>query len=256
MIVGSGIKAITFDLWDTIIDDDSDEPKRFNLGLRSKKKERQHLVYNAIKKYHKVSEEEIKLACAVVDEAFLKCWREYSITWTYRTRIDILLAGLGLTLPDLECEALENSVTNMEIDVFPEKIDGIQTCLAELSLRYKLCIISDTIFTSGEGLRTLLELHGIKQYFSGFAFSDEVGHSKPHIDMFDSASKQMGCEISEMIHIGDRNHNDILGPQSLGMKAVLFVGKRDDDKVITSAEVICESHNELPGIIERLAANG
>ncbi len=254
--MGSVVKAITFDLWDTIIDDNSDEPKRFNLGLRSKREERQYLLYNVISKYHKISEEEIKIACAVVDEAFLKCWKEYSITWTYRTRIDILLAGLGLTLPDTEFETLENSVTNMEIDIFPEKIDGIKSCLVDLSSRYKLCIISDTIFTPGRGLRTLLELHGIAQFFSGFAFSDEVGHSKPHIDMFKSASKQMGCEINEMIHVGDRNHNDVVGPQSLGMKAVLFVGKRDDDKTTTSAEAICESHGELPGIIERLAANG
>ena len=120
--MGSVVKAITFDLWDTIIDDNSDEPKRFNLGLRSKREERQYLLYNVISKYHKISEEEIKIACAVVDEAFLKCWKEYSITWTYRTRIDILLAGLGLTLPDTEFETLENSVTNMEIDIFPEKI--------------------------------------------------------------------------------------------------------------------------------------
>ncbi|GIT27925.1 MAG: hypothetical protein CM1200mP41_39690 [Gammaproteobacteria bacterium] len=31
------IKAVTFDLWDTVIHDDSDEPKRAAQGLRSKK---------------------------------------------------------------------------------------------------------------------------------------------------------------------------------------------------------------------------
>ena len=46
--MGSVVKAITFDLWDTIIDDNSDEPKRFNLGLRSKREERQYLLYNVI----------------------------------------------------------------------------------------------------------------------------------------------------------------------------------------------------------------
>ena len=42
------IKAITFDLWDTLIDDDSDEPKRKAKGLRTKKAERRHLVWEAL----------------------------------------------------------------------------------------------------------------------------------------------------------------------------------------------------------------
>ena len=36
------IKAVTFDLWDTMIHDDSDEAKRKAQGLRSKKTERRH----------------------------------------------------------------------------------------------------------------------------------------------------------------------------------------------------------------------
>ena len=36
------IKAVTFDFWDTIVDDDSDEPKRAAKGLRSKRDERRH----------------------------------------------------------------------------------------------------------------------------------------------------------------------------------------------------------------------
>ena len=42
------IKAVTFDLWDTIVDDDSDEPKRAAKGLRSKRDERRHLVWSAL----------------------------------------------------------------------------------------------------------------------------------------------------------------------------------------------------------------
>ena len=42
------IKAITFDLWDTIVHDDSDEPKRKAKGLRSKKAERRHLLWEAL----------------------------------------------------------------------------------------------------------------------------------------------------------------------------------------------------------------
>jgi len=42
------IKAVTFDLWDTVIHDDSDEPKRAAQGLRSKKEERRFLLWEAL----------------------------------------------------------------------------------------------------------------------------------------------------------------------------------------------------------------
>ena len=96
-------------------------------------------------------------------------------------------------------------------------------------------------------------MHDMKQYFSGFSFSDEVGNSKPNRAMFDSAASQLGTEFSQMVHIGDRDHNDIKGPQALGMKGVLFTAKRNIDKDTTSADAICHSHADLPTIIDALA---
>ena len=42
------LKAITFDLWDTLVIDDSDEAKRKERGLRSKFDERRHLLWEAL----------------------------------------------------------------------------------------------------------------------------------------------------------------------------------------------------------------
>jgi len=55
-----------------------------------------------------------------------------------------------------------------------------------------------------------------------------------------------------MVHVGDRDHNDIKGAQALGMKAILFTGTRDKDKAITTADAICVHHRELPGIVRSL----
>ena len=110
----------------------------------------------------------------------------------------------------------------MEVDIEPNLIAGCAEALAELSTRYSLAIVSDAIVTPGFRLRDLLEKHGVKQYFSGFAFSDEVGRSKPHRDMFASAAEQLGVEIQQMIHIGDRDHNDIQGPSCAGDEGRAF----------------------------------
>jgi putative hydrolase of the HAD superfamily len=58
----------------------------------------------------------------------------------------------------------------MEITVAPDAIPGMDRALAELSRRYKLCVVSDAIVTPGRNLRKWLEMHALKDHFSGFAF--------------------------------------------------------------------------------------
>jgi HAD superfamily hydrolase (TIGR01549 family) len=247
------ITAVTFDLWDTIIDDESDEPKRAKQGLRTKPDERHHLVLEALNKHQPISSEDLAIGYGVVNAAFVKCWKGHSITWTAKERLSVLLTGLGRTLPEAELDALAYAQELLELDVPPSPIDGARDAVAELASRYKLCVISDTIITSGAGLREWLEIYDMKQFFSGFAFSDEVGNSKPNRAMFDSAANQLGSKFSQMVHIGDRDHNDIKGPQALGMRGVLFTAKRDMDKGTTSADAICDRHADLPAIIDALS---
>ena len=250
------LKAVSFDLWDTIIDDDSDEPKRRAQGLRAKPQQRRHLLYQALNGHRPVTKQQVNAAFDAADAAFQKAWKQDSVTWPVAERLGVALKELGRDLPADELAGLAQALGRMEVELPPDAIDGIGDALEELSGRYKLCIVSDTIVTPADGLRALLDGYGLKKYFSGFAFSDEVGHSKPHPDMFNSAAHQLGVEVTDMVHIGDRDHNDIKGAQGLGMKAVLFTAKRGVDRETTSADAICERHADLPAIIDRLAGGG
>lgn len=243
------IKAITFDLWDTVIHDDSDEPKRAAQGLRSKKAERRHLVWHALNSIDPIDTAVVTLAYDVADAAFNHVWLDQHVTWTVDERLRVILKGLGRSLPDDVFAQLIADHEEMEIRVAPDPIDGIAEALDVLAVNYPLAVVSDAIVSPGRCLREWLEMHGLKQYFTGFAFSDEVGHSKPHRDMFASAASQMGVEINELLHIGDRDHNDIKGPHALGMKAILFTATRDQDRDITSADAICEHPRDLPAAV-------
>jgi putative hydrolase of the HAD superfamily len=247
------IKAITFDLWDTIIADDTDEPKRRARGMRSKAEERRHLVWQALDRHQAIAEADAGLAYDVAEAAFNRAWKGNSVTWTIEERLDIILAGLRRTLPAEDRTALVDALGRMEVEVAPDPVPGIGDALEALAGSYALCVVSDTIVTPGAQLRALLETHDLKRHFSGFAFSDEVGRSKPHRAMFEAAAGQLGVAIAEMVHIGDRDHNDVKGPQALGMKAVLFTGRRDADRRTTSADAICADHAELPATIDALA---
>lgn len=249
----SRLKAISFDLWDTLVVDDSDEVVRKKRGLRSKRDERRYLTWEALNAREPIAIETVSLAFDTLDAAFNKVWHDQYVTWPIEERFGVLLSGLGRELPAAELDALIARQSDMEAEIPPDPIAGAREALEALASRYRLCIVSDAVFTPGRSLRKILAAHDLERFFEVFVFSDEAGRSKPHRIAFEKAAAGLGVELAEMVHIGDRQHNDVAGPQALGMKAVLFVASRPADRDSSTADAVCERHADLPAIIDRLA---
>jgi len=248
----STIKAISFDLWDTLVIDDSDEPERAAQGLGTKKETRRRVLWEALNAAEPTDRARVDLVFDAIDVAFNKVWHDQFVTWTLEERVDLLLKGLGRELPAAGHARVVEQLSTMEVEVPPDLIPDAAGALAELAGKYQLCICSDAVFTPGAQLRDLLAKHDIKQHFSGFAFSDEVTRCKPHASMFEAAADSVGVRLTEMVHIGDRQHNDIAGAQALDIKAVLFTASRATDEPGNTADAVCASHAELPRIIADL----
>ena len=246
------IKGITFDLWDTIFIDDSDEPKRKAAGRPTKSVERRELVKRFVDKHKVFSQELINAVYDTQDAAFRFAWHELHITWTVKERLEIILKGLGVILPENELDELVLLHEEMELEFRPDFISGVHEAIKTLSEKYKLGVISDAIFSPGRSLKKLLEDEGLLKYFTTFVFSDEVGCSKPAKCVFESAKQGLGLEFNEIVHIGDREHNDILGPEKMGMHSILCLAALDRGSDRNRPDAIFENYNELPKIIENL----
>ena len=97
------IEAVTFDLWDTVIRDDSDEPKRAAGGLPPKREARRQIVWEALHECRPPSHRSraaLELAFDVMEAAFNHVWHEQHVTWTVDERLEVLLRGLGTELPE------------------------------------------------------------------------------------------------------------------------------------------------------------
>ena len=250
------IRAITFDLWDTVIHDDSDEPKRAAAGLPSKREARRALVREALAGHQGVPAEVVDAAYDVADAAFNKVWHDQHVTWSVSERLSVLLRGLGRELPDAVLAGVTARIEEVEIEVMPGPVPGVGDAIETLATRYPLAVVSDAIHSPGRCLREWLERHGLLHHFGAFAFSDEVGRSKPHPDMFHRAAAGLGVDVNEMLHVGDREHNDVRGPHALGMKAILFTATRDRDRAGSAADAVCERAADLPAAVDRLAGAG
>jgi HAD superfamily hydrolase (TIGR01549 family) len=247
-------KIITFDLWDTLYIDDSDEPKRKSAGLPTKAVARRDLVEVTLKKAgHKIERSVIDAAYNVADMAFKHTWYSDQITWSVTQRLNVLLNGLGIELTQDVFASLIEAHETMELKIQPELIDGVPEALASLAKNYQLAIISDTVFSPGRILRLLLEEHNILQYFSAFAFSDEVGRSKPHQRVFDHIAKTLNESCESIVHIGDREEKDIAGVHAVGGRGIMCTAAIDRGTGPTRAEATLSHYVDLAGIMAELA---
>ncbi len=247
------IEAVSFDLWDTMIADQTDEPERKSRGLRTKVDERRYLVHEALARHRDIAFDVVAAACRVADTAARKVWLERHVTWTARERLCVVLEGLGRELPGDDLDRLATQHETMEIDVPPDAVPGIGEALAVLGERYRLCVVSDTLISPGRVLRALLAHHGLDRHFGVFVFSDEIGCSKPDPRTFQAAAGKLGVDPGAMAHVGDREGTDIAGAHAVGMKAVLFTARRRTDEATTSADAVCRRAADLPAIIDGLS---
>ncbi len=246
------VRAITFDLWDTVFIDDSDEPKRKQQGLPPKPIARRELVHEILNKQAGISKEVAYPAYDPVDAAFARVWHTHSITWSVAERLEVLLKGLKRSLTDNEMAELVRLHEEMELSIRPDLAPGIKAALDDLKGKYKLGVISDAIFSPGRVLRKLLEAEDLLGYFESFIFSDELGCSKPAARVFEAAAAELGVKPAQLVHIGDRESNDVAGPQAIGARAILTTVAIDRGQNESTADAICNDYAKLTRLIESL----
>ncbi len=246
------VRAVSFDLWDTILADDSDEPKRRAAGLPPKPVERRELVYRFLSRHAPVDREAVDIAYDTADAAFRHVWKHQWVTWPVRVRLQVVLAGLGRELPPGEFDELVRLHEEMELQVRPDLVPGASGALRALAERYALVVVSDAIFTPGRALRELLAGYGLRDLFAGFVFSDEAGCSKPTPRLFQRAAELAGCRVEELVHVGDREENDVAGARQAGCGAVLVTAAVDRGSAKTAADAVCSDLVRLPEVIHSL----
>lgn len=89
----------------------------------------------------------------------------------------------------------------------------------------KLAVISNW----DERLRPLLQRLGLAVYFQEITLSIEVGATKPSPAIFEYTLQKLNLPAEKVLHIGDSQREDYLGPQALGMTALLVKRAREGE---------------------------
>jgi putative hydrolase of the HAD superfamily len=148
-------------------------------------------------------------------------------------------------------EAFLGAGREVELEFAP----GIHECLGALVGRgLRLGIVCDVGFSGGELLRGLLAEEGLLGHFSGWAFSDEVGHYKPAPEIFEAALTALEAEPGGAVHVGDLRRTDVVGAAALGMRTVRYRGLNDESEAEggEEADFVLDSHHQLPDVVDLL----
>ena len=243
------IGAVTFHLWDCLFCDETDEAKRKAAGRPPKTEERRQLVHEYLGREAPIERATVDLVYNVADAAYRKVWHDLHVTMSVRERLEILINGLGRDLP-ADFDELVRLHEDMELEFRPDPAPGALEALQVIHGKYPLAIISDTIFSPGANLRKLLDGAGMLRYFDHFVFSDELGRSKPHPSVFESVAEAFSIDVKDIVHIGDRPHNDIGGPHAVGARGLLLTVVKERPLEGHKPDAVCADYSELAGILE------
>ena len=234
----TGLDAVTFDCWGTLIFDKPETEGRTSYNVRV-----EHLA--------RIGD----LSVEAADELLQQAWAHHHTAW-HELRgygapgmAQHCLEALGIRDARL-LQELTDGFEEASIEFGVEVVPGAPDALANLRSRgFRTALVCDTGFTPGRVVRHLLGEHGITPLLDVLAFSDEVGVPKPHERMFRTALDGIGVEASAAAHIGDLRRTDIAGARAAGMGTIRFRGVYDDETDLPDADVVIAQMRELPGIV-------
>ena len=214
------IRAIAFDLWETLLTD-TPELSRAQERLRLERMEQTLAARGMVGEARRI------------EEAYRKLWhRCHELYWSVdrdvpcRRQIEHFLEALELDVASFDEAALaelEHAYANAAVEIPPRLIDGAPEVLAELKARgLRVGLISNTGRTPGYALRTILDSLGLGASIDVMLFSNEHGQCKPEASIFEELRRGLDVGYDELMFVGDNLYADVHGAQRLGMRAVHF----------------------------------
>ncbi|WP_456426537.1 HAD family hydrolase [Rhodocaloribacter sp.] len=236
------VQALSIDFWNTLVE------ARVNGRARQARRLR-HLLSVAQAYRPETTAEEVTEAFTGVVRRFETVWKTRHCTPVTEELVRSLWKRLGVTVdPEAHAETVRLFQEGI-LHYPPALVEGAPEMLAWAAERYRLALISDTMFSPGRIIRRLLDAQGLLRHFDAFVFSDETGFSKPDVRAFERAALQLDATPETLAHIGDLRRTDVAGARRAGATAILFTGVHEDEGDGPEPDLILPHWRKLPDVL-------
>lgn len=170
---------------------------------------------------------------------------EYNISPFIRTLVST--NGVKLKHGELSklCDAYYAPIRRA-VSVYPEARPTLATLH---DTGYKIGLLSNTAFRARDHREELI-MFGLWEYFDATVFTSNLRYRKPHPEPFQEIARRLDVDLARSLYIGDRQHEDVLGSQAVGMTAVLIRRPHRNYEEGLTKSVEIESLSELPALLE------
>jgi FMN phosphatase YigB (HAD superfamily) len=211
------IRALLFDLFDTLVDLPMDELPRRELRGRLVPTTA-GAVHATLVRHVSVSFDDFAVALAETDRASLQEFWGAGRELPTPDRFGRLLARLGI---DDEAGVLAGELTGAHMGMLaglartPAHHGAVLDALAR---RARLGVCSNWSWTPAA--LAILEQAGLRSRFAALVISHDVGVRKPRPEIFEAALAALAVEPAEVLHVGDNLEADVAGAAALGIRTV------------------------------------
>ena len=143
--------------------------------------------------------------------------------------------------PDKELAAHLNQIYLQhrfeDIELYPDVVPTFDI----LAPHFKLGLLSNG--------NTYPERCGLDGSFAFVVFSQDVQVVKPDPRIFHITAQRAGCELTEMLHVGDSLKNDVFGARNVGAPCVWLNREGVPNDTETQPDYEAASLSEIPAIV-------
>ncbi len=226
------LRAVTFDLWGTLID------AGHNLVPQRLEYLAQFLPGRSL--------EQAKEAYRKADEQF-SAITNLGFPYCTATMLSLTLDAMETSLPPHRFEQALQHWKEILFGNPPPLLDAVPEVLSTLHSRgLRLALISDTGLTPGYVMRRVLTDYGLTKYLEHLTFSDAVGVTKRRAQIYLTTIHALGVRPGETLHVGDSPATDILGAQAAGLRGALLLQNNPQPAGIPYADLVLNHIRELP----------
>jgi len=170
------IRAVTLDLWGTLID------SRDPIGKIERRRE---MLLTPIRGAgHPIELEQLRAgfraARRIIDDGIARDRRDVGPPG----RWEELMRQLSIPPETVPFDLVTAAYEELTLEYLPNLLDGVEAAVQQLASKYQIALICNTGYTGGRVLRQVLARHGLIGYFEELTFSNEHGWLKPDPRIF------------------------------------------------------------------------
>jgi len=172
--------------------------------------------------------------------------------------VAVALGKLGVEAPAEALAAFTDAILQVSVGtaVVEPPEPGMPEALESLrALDLRLGCVSNA-FMGASTLHQIMVERSLGQHLEMTISSCEFGYRKPHPSIYVAAVEKMGVAADEIVFVGDRVEQDVVGPAKLGMRTVLTLQYREEDPESSSIkpDAVIRHLSELPDVARRMLA--